>query len=276
MLLSNESKASAMGKCVLIFLLSIIVWHSYRFTVDFSLFKSYLLWGTLQGYLFYLVFYILMFAILVFFVHYIDHSSLKDIGFYKGANWKKHVTLGIVFAFSARLLEICLGALVGGVIIVYAYPSLFVVMFFVVDTFFVGLSEESVFRGYIQRKLTDAWRFLPALLFTSILFKIYHIDFFTASMSDIVLTALAVFPGFGIFAGYLYYKSHRNMLGPIALHMFYDLFGTIVPFGIYMTEVNRILAGVSSILVWSTLIIVLKLLSDKKGILLKRAESVHP
>ena len=261
-----ESRALTTSKCVSIFLLSIIIWHLYRFTVTFSPYKSYFTWGTLQGYLFYLVFYILMFAILVFFVHYIDHSSLKNVGLNKGARWKTHVTLGIVFAFSARFLEIGFGALVGGVIIVYAYSSLFVMMFFVVDTFFVGLSEEGVFRGYIQRKLTDAWKFLPALLFASILFKIYHTDFFTASMSDFVLTAFAVFPSFGIFAGYLYYKSHRNMLGPIALHMFYDLFGTIVPFGVDMTGANRMLAGVSSILMWSTLIILLKLLADKIGV----------
>jgi membrane protease YdiL (CAAX protease family) len=263
-----ESKASAIGKSVSIFLLSIFIWHLYRFTAieEFSPYKSYFMWGTLQGYLFYLVFYILMLAILMFFVHCIDHSSMRNMGLNKGARWKTYVTLGIVFAFLARSLEIGLGALAGGVIVVNAYSSLFVTMFFVVDTFFVGLSEEGVFRGYIQRKLTDAWKFLPALLFTSILFKIYHIDLFTASMSDIVLTALAVFPGFGIFAGYLYFKSNRNMLGPIALHMFYDLFGTIVPFGVDMTGVNRMLAGVSSILAWSTLIILLKLLADKIGI----------
>ena len=261
-----ESKVYIMGKCISIFLLSIIIWHLYRFMVTFSPYKSYLRWETLQGYLFYLTFYILMLAILMFFIRYIDHSSLKNIGLSKGARWKTHIIVGVSFAFLARFLEIGLGALVGGVIFVGAYSSLFVIMFFVVDTFFVGLSEEGVFRGYIQRKLTDTWKFLPALLFASILFRIYHVNFFTASMSNLVLTILAITPSFGIFAGYFYYKSRGNLLGPIALHMFYDLFGTIVPLGVDTIEVHLALVLVARNLVWSTLIILLKLLVDKIGI----------
>ena len=258
-----ESNVSIVSKCISIFLLTIAIWHLYRFITTFSPYKSYFMWETLQGYLFYLVFYILMFAILVFFVRYIDHYSLKNIGLSKGARWKTHILTGVSFAFLARFLEIGFGALVGGVIIVDSYSPLSVSMFFIVDTFFVGLSEEGIFRGYIQRKLTEAWKFLPALLFASILFKIYHANFFAVSISDLVLTALAVLPSFGIFAGYFYFKSRGNLLGPIALHMFYDLFGTIVPLGVDMTGVNRMLAAVSSVLVWTILIIALKILADK-------------
>ena len=261
-----ESKVYIIGKCVSIFLLSIIIWHLYRFIVNFSPYKSYLGWETPQGYLFYLTFYILMFAILTFFIRYIDHSSLKNIGLSKGTRWKTHIIVGVSFAFLARFLEIGLCVLVGEVIVVGAYSSPFVIMFFIVDTFFVGLSEEGVFRGYIQRKLTDRWKFLPALLCASILFQIYHINFFTASMSDLVLATLAVTPSFGIFAGYFYYKSRGNLLGPIALHMFYDLFGTIVPLEVDATEAAPALVPGSRILVWSTLIVLLKLLTDKAGI----------
>jgi len=131
----------------------------------------------------------------------------------------------------------------------------------------VGLAEEGVFRGYIQRRMTDLWKFLPALLFTSILFRVYHKNFFTASVSDVILTILAITPSFGIFAGYFYHKSRGNLLGPIALHMFYDLFGTIVPLGIDTTEVHPAVVIVSNDLAWSALIIALKLLTDRTRVL---------
>ena len=260
-----KSKVYIIGKCISIFLLSIITWHLYRFIVTFSSFKSYLMWGTPQGYLFYLTFYIIMLAILLFFIYCIDHSSLKSIGFSKVKRWKTHIIVGVSFAFLARFLEIGLGVLVGGDIVVSSYSSLFVIVFFIVSTFFVGLSEEGVFRGYIQRKLTDTWKFLPALLFTSILFRIYHKNFFTTSLTDVVLASLPT-PSFGMFAGYFYYKSRRSLLGPIALHMFYDLFGTIVPLGVDVAGVHLGLVLPSRILVWSTLIIVLKLLAAKIGV----------
>jgi len=264
-----KSEAYIIGKCISIFLLSILIWHVYRFVVTFSPYKSYFMWETLQGKLFYLVFYILMFAILVFFVRYIDHSSLKNIGLSQSARWKRHIAIGVFFAFLARFLEIGFGAVVGGVVIVYAYSSFLVIVFFVVDTFFVGLSEEGVFRGYIQGKLTGIWRFLPALLFASILFHIYHTDFFTASMTDLILKVLAVAPSFSIFAGYMYYKTRGNLLGPVALHMFYDLFGTMVPIGIDVAGVHPVMVQVSRIFMWSILIIVFKLLVDKIGFLVK-------
>lgn len=138
------------------------------------------MWETIQGSLFYLVFYILMFAILVFFAHCIDHSSLKDIGLSKGTKWKTLVLMGVSFAFLARLLEIGFGVLAGGIIVTVSYSSLSVSIFFIVATFLVGLSEEGIFRGYIQRKLTDAWKLLPV------------------SINDLVLTILVVLPSFGV------------------------------------------------------------------------------
>jgi len=261
-----ESKVSIVVKCILIFLLTVTIWHLYWFTVTLSAYKSYFMWGNPQGYLFYLLFYILMFTILVFFTRYIDHSPLKSLGLIKGTRWKSHIIIGVCFAFLARFLQIGFGVLIGGVLVLDTYPSLFVMSFFIVDTFFVGLSEEGVFRGYIQRRLTNAWKFLPALLITSSLFHIYHKNFFTTSINDLVSASLAITPSFGIFAGYLYYKSRGKLLAPIALHMFYDLFGTIVPFGIDTTEVQSILFSASNILLWSMLIIILRLVADKTSI----------
>lgn len=262
-----ENKAFIVGKCVLIFLSTIIVWHLYRFIVSFSAYKSFFEWETGQGYLFYLFFYIIMLAILFFFTIHVDHSSLRDLGIRRVAKWKYHILLGVVFAFLIRFLQTGSGLLIGGVVVVHNYRSPFVIVFFIVTTFFVGLSEEGIFRGYIQRRLTEVLKFLPALLVTTILFHIYHINFFTASTGELVTAVLGIAPNFAIFAGYLYYKSRGILLAPIALHMFYDLFGTIVPIGIDITNIEPILVSISNILIWSVLIIVLKIMADRARIL---------
>ena len=261
-----ENRTVVVGKCILIFVVTITIWHLYRLIVTYSVYESYFEWETTQGYLVYLFFYIIMLAILAFFTINLDHSPLKNIGLRRTAKWKWHILLGVVFAFLVRFLQIGADLLIGGAIVMYTYSSLFVIAFFIVTTFFVGLAEESVFRGYIQRRLTGVWKFLPALLVTSILFHVYHINFFSASANDIVAAILVVTPSFGIFVGYLYYKSEEILLAPIALHMFYDLFGTIVPLGVDTTNIQPILRSASNILVWSLLIVIFKMVADKTNI----------
>lgn len=261
-----ENRTVVVGKCILIFVATITIWHLYRFITTFSIYKSYFEWGTPQGYLVYLFFYIIILAILAFFTIYLDHSSFTNLGLRRVAKWKWHILLGVLFAFLVRFLQIGSGLLIGGVIVKDNYSSLFIITFFIVTTFFVGLVEEGIFRGYIQRRLTNVWKFLPALLITSILQHVYHINFYTASINDLATAIFGIIPNFAIFVGYLYYKSKGILLAPIALHIFYDLFGTIVPLGVDTTSVQPILLSASNILVWSTLIVSLKIIADKTSI----------
>jgi len=253
-------------KCLLIFLLTILLWHVYRFLVDVSPVFPYLKWGTPLGYIFYLGFYILMFATLALFVKVIDQSSLYEIGLRKATRWRAYVVLGIFFAFLARSLEILSISIGAGTPTFLGYPSLPIIIFFVIDTLIVGLAEEGTFRGYIQKHLTHVYGFIPALLVSSVLFKVYHVNFFEATFSDLALTILVIVPSFGMFAGYFYYRTGENLLGPIVLHMFYDLFGTIIPLGVETSNLPAGSVSILKIIQWLMLMFTLKILADKKVI----------
>jgi len=254
--------------CLLIFLLAILLWHVYRFLVDVSPVFPYLKWGTPLGYVFYLGFYVLMFGMLILFVKVIDRSSLRETGLRKASRWKLYLILGALFAFLARFSEIFIYLILGGTIRLEEYSPPFIIIFFVIDTLMVGLAEEGVFRGYIQRHLAHNHGFIKALLVSTSLFHAYHVNFYRATFSDIALTILVgpFIPGFGMFAGYLYYKTGENLLGPVTLHMFYDLFGTIVPLGVETGSLPTGSVSLLRILQWSMMLLSVKILADRQVI----------
>jgi membrane protease YdiL (CAAX protease family) len=69
-----------------------------------------------------------------------------------------------------------------------------------------GFSEEVLFRGYAQRRLTERWGGWPAILITSAIFAIFHIAPHT------VLFAFAV----GIWLGLMAWRSGSVLPGMIA------------------------------------------------------------
>jgi len=87
----------ALLKCLSLFLLTTLSWHTYRLVAEVSPAFPYLRWGTSLGYVFYLGFYVLIFATVVLFVKVIDRSSLQAIGLGKVAGWRTYVILGILF-----------------------------------------------------------------------------------------------------------------------------------------------------------------------------------
>ena len=244
----------------MLFLLTVLLWHTYRFVVEIYPISPHLEWGTPLGYFFYLGSYVLIFVALILFVKVIDQSSLSGIGLLKATRWRTYIMFGVLFAFLARFLEILIYLIFGGTLRLHEYPPSFIILFFILDTLIVGLAEEGVFRGYIQKHLTHNYGFIQALLVSSYLFKIYHVNFFSVNLSDMALTILGIAPSFGMFAGYFYYRTGENLLGPIMLHMFYDLFGTIVPLEV---EMGNLPAG-AGILKWTILILTLKILADRK------------
>jgi len=258
----SELRLRVLLKCLALFLLTVLLWHVYRFVAEVWR-VPYLEWGTPLGFVFYLGFYILIFAMLVIFVKVIDRSSLYEIGLRKAAKWRAHLILGILFGLLAGFLELLPFLLAGATPVLRPYPSPPIIGFMIVDTLIVGLAEEGVFRGYIQRHLTNNHGFILALLISSVLFKAYHLNFFTATLSDLA-SLLLVLPSFGMFAGYFYYKAGENLLGPIVLHMFYDLFGTIVPIELEMGNLPVTLISILRIIEWFMLMLTVRILADKK------------
>jgi hypothetical protein len=81
---------------------------------------------------------------------------------------------------------------------------------FVYMTLFVGLGEELLFRGIIQRDLQDIFGKHTGLIIASYLFGIMHLTW--RSVPELFFAFLA-----GMLLGYIYNRTN-SLIGPIFLH----------------------------------------------------------
>ena len=75
---------------------------------------------------------------------------------------------------------------------------------------FVGIGEEVLFRGLVQRDMTSLFGGKWGLLVASLMFGVMHLTW--RSIPELVFTFLA-----GMIFGYLYHRS-RNLTAPIIAH----------------------------------------------------------
>ena len=75
---------------------------------------------------------------------------------------------------------------------------------------FVGLAEELLFRGLIQRDMTNLFGWKWGLLGASLMFAVMHLTW--RSIPELGFTFIA-----GLILGYLYYRT-RSLTAPIVAH----------------------------------------------------------
>ena len=132
--------------------------------------------------------------------------SFSVLGFKKN-KWLKYVLIGII-------LGIPMGA--GEYFIIYpaaTFPT-FEVKYLLRDLFymlcFVGLGEELLFRGLLQRDLTNALNWKWGIFLASLMFAVMHLTW--RSIPELFFVFFA-----GVILGYLYYKT-KSLVAPIVMH----------------------------------------------------------
>ena len=137
---------------------------------------------------------------------YRKNISLRDIGFSRD-RVLRHVLIGV-------LVGVPLGA--GEYFIITpaaAFPT-FEIKYLMRDlaymVFFVGLGEELLFRGLVQRDMTNLLGWKWGLLGASLMFGVMHLTW--RSIPELGFTFLA-----GMLLGYLYYRT-RSLTSPIVAH----------------------------------------------------------
>lgn len=75
---------------------------------------------------------------------------------------------------------------------------------------FVGLGEELLFRGILQRDMEEVFGWKSGLLLSGLLFGVMHLTW--RSAPEVGFTFLA-----GLLLGYVYFRT-RSLVGPIAIH----------------------------------------------------------
>lgn len=101
---------------------------------------------------------------------------------------------------------------------------------FVIPAVMVGLTEEILWRGWIQGTLTSAWGTYPAVFAAATSHTLYKTALFVFPPSgmighqpnDLALVAVLTF-GFGLGLGFLRVRQ-GSLAGPVVFHMVFDLF----------------------------------------------------
>jgi len=137
---------------------------------------------------------------------YRKNISLRDIGFSRD-RVLRHVLIGV-------LVGVPLGIGEYFIITPAAASPTFEIKYLIRDlaymVIFVGLGEELLFRGLVQRDMTNLLGWKWGLLGASLMFGVMHLTW--RSIPELGFTFLA-----GVFLGYLYYRT-RSMTSPIVAH----------------------------------------------------------
>ena len=132
--------------------------------------------------------------------------SFSEVGFKKD-NWRKYVLMGIAIGIPIGTAEYFVLQPAP------AFPTFEVQNLFrdaVYMICFVGLGEELLFRGLVQRDLMKALGWKQGILLASLMFAVMHLTW--RSIPELFF----VF-GAGLLLGYIYYRT-KNLTAPIVAH----------------------------------------------------------
>jgi membrane protease YdiL (CAAX protease family) len=217
-------------KAILLFLVLFVTWQVlYPLVLD-----------TLLG-------YVIVLAVLISFLA-LDKQTLARVGLRRTPGWRSYVGIGCVLGATFALYLFVLGS------VLYSNPSpslirplilsvgwgILGVPYVLVLALTIGLVEETSFRGYILRNLRGCFSEGKAVLYSAVLFALYHISFFyfytiplPASQaftywSSFILYTFVV----GIFLGYFYLKTRQTIVGPLAYHSSIIFIQSFVPYSL--------------------------------------------
>ena len=215
-------------KALILFLVLFAVWQVlYSFALDELLAYTIVL-VVLAGFLF------------------LDKQSLASLGFRRPSSWKRYAGIGLILGAVFVMYVFTLGsALFASDPESLIRPLIFTVNLGVLSVPYVAalalavaLVEETSFRGYILRNLIQSFSHRRALLFSAILFGLYHISWFYIYYSPLPPSQtftywssfiVYAFVG-GVFLGYFYMNTERTTIGPIAYHWSIIFIQSFVPY----------------------------------------------
>jgi membrane protease YdiL (CAAX protease family) len=176
----------------------------------------------------------------------LDKQSLAKVGLRRPSGWARYVVIGCVLAAIFVMYLFVLGS----VLYSNAPPSLsrpeilsvgagvLSVPYVLVLALAIGLVEETSFRGYILRNLRGSFSEGRAVLYSAILFGMYHIPLFYIYTTPLPPSQtftywssfiLNTFVG-GVFLGYFYSNTQQTIIGTFAFHSSSIFIQSFVPY----------------------------------------------
>lgn len=144
-----------------------------------------------------------------------EGSSFRRYGYSWPEETRKYMTISLLLAVLYSFITIITPGISTG-FDVFPSPSLTEVFLPVLLALVSSFTSETVFRGYIQSKLTKIGGFPLALLITSIMFALYELTLFPFNLFRFLFEILS-FLILGIFLGILFYRT-KTLLCPIIFY----------------------------------------------------------
>jgi membrane protease YdiL (CAAX protease family) len=111
---------------------------------------------------------------------------------------------------------------------VYLLPLAFALQ--LVFTVFGAFAEEVAYRGYVQTRISSKYGLIVGIFIATLFFSLQHIHIFQVGwIENFFQTQFVEVILFGIFVGYLYFKSKENIWSVFSFHALLNIFSVSVP-----------------------------------------------
>ncbi len=143
----------------------------------------------------------------------------------------------------------------------YSVGSVFVL--YLLFSVFGGFAEEIAYRGYVQTRVSERYGVLFGIVVSTVFFSLQHIHVFQIDwISQFVQGQLLHVVLFGVFVGYLFYRSGANIWSVVSFHVLLNAFAVSVP--VIVSDAYPFTFYVAEIASFTIMILLLKYLSLKK------------
>jgi membrane protease YdiL (CAAX protease family) len=215
-------------KAILLFLIVFITWQ--------AIYAVALIFPSLYDH--WLISYLIVLAVIVCFFA-LDKQKISDLGLRKNISWKSSIIVGVIFAIIYNVYWVLLGTpiLSAGPVRIVSH-GIFSISYNILFAITVGVIEETTFRGYILRNLSNTYSDMEAIAYSSVLFGLYHLSLVSALTSTTsafdtfaywtlyVLAAVLI----GIFLDYFYIYTQKSIIGTMTYHSLSIYIESLIPF----------------------------------------------
>jgi membrane protease YdiL (CAAX protease family) len=147
-----------------------------------------------------------------------------------GFEWDKDMAIewilwSIPITIAGLIPTVIIEYIFGIIIINQLLDILGILLTLFVTIFMIGIGEEILFRGYLQRILESRYSFQNSAILSAFLFGLLH--FWLASTSGSVLYMVAILFSatvIGLTFSYTFKITGYNLILPVAIHGFWDFF----------------------------------------------------
>ncbi|MDO8122798.1 MAG: type II CAAX endopeptidase family protein [Candidatus Hermodarchaeota archaeon] len=134
--------------------------------------------------------------------------------------------------------------------VVYSLPLAFIL--YLVFTVFGAFAEEVAYRGYVQTRVSSRFGYILGIFVATLFFSLQHIHIFQPNwIVEFFQTQFVHVMFFGIFIGYLFFKSRENIWSVFAFHAVINIFSVTIPIVVTAAFpfVNQLVTAASFILI---------------------------